>query len=70
MLPEVRIDFFCCVYSSFGAFGLIQKHRKIKHREKQRVTAIGAFLRKTKKIEKNPSANPFSPSDRYPKVTI
>jgi hypothetical protein len=51
-------------------FGLIQKHQKIRHREKQRVTAIGAFLQKTKKIEKNSPVNPFTPSDRYPKVTI
>ncbi|HCH42316.1 MAG TPA: hypothetical protein DEW31_06265 [Alistipes obesi] len=33
-------------------FGLIQKHRKIRHREKHRVTAIGAFLREAEKIQK------------------
>jgi hypothetical protein len=31
---------------------LIQKHQKIRHREKQRVTAIGAFLREAEKIQK------------------
>ena len=33
-----RIDFFCGAYSFLCAFVLIQKHQKIKHGEKQRVT--------------------------------
>jgi hypothetical protein len=32
--PEVKIDFFYRAFSFFRAFGLIQKHQKIKHGEK------------------------------------
>ena len=35
-----RIDFFCRAFSFFCAFGLIQKHRKIKHCEKSGSSAI------------------------------
>jgi len=52
---------------------LIQKHRKIRHREKQRVTTrrrSERFWGRRKKSKKNSPVNPFTPSDRYPEVTI
>ena len=51
-----RIDFFCGAYSFLCAFVLIQKHQKIKHGEKQRVTtpALTERAQKTPLLRRNP----------------